>query len=155
MRVILLCAGYATRLYPLTENHPKPLLAVGNKPILEWILDRVGGEGEAVETAIGYVPKANALDLAGLSLKPGTVEALFSINTDEWLEDLKSQEEFFGQFGDRLPQMIKQEVEALTLRVDANSASLMRIEYSLGAWAEKQKIQDEAIKRIKQRVGIS
>ncbi|OGW78355.1 MAG: hypothetical protein A2Z83_03825 [Omnitrophica bacterium GWA2_52_8] len=41
MRVILLCAGYATRLYPLTENHPKPLLAVGNKPILEWILDRI------------------------------------------------------------------------------------------------------------------
>ncbi len=41
MRVILLCAGYATRLYPLTENTPKPLLPVGGKPMLEWILDRV------------------------------------------------------------------------------------------------------------------
>lgn len=41
MRAIILCAGYATRLYPLTENMPKPLLPVGPKPILEWILERV------------------------------------------------------------------------------------------------------------------
>ena len=41
LKVIILCAGYATRLYPLTENLPKPLLPVGNKPILEWILERV------------------------------------------------------------------------------------------------------------------
>jgi glucose-1-phosphate thymidylyltransferase len=41
MKAIILCAGYATRLYPLTENTPKPLLPVGNKPILEWILERV------------------------------------------------------------------------------------------------------------------
>lgn len=41
MKVILLCAGYATRLYPLTENNPKPLLPVGGKPMIEWILGRV------------------------------------------------------------------------------------------------------------------
>jgi glucose-1-phosphate thymidylyltransferase len=41
LKVIILCAGYATRLYPLTENTPKPLLPVGDKPILEWILERV------------------------------------------------------------------------------------------------------------------
>ncbi len=41
MQVILLCAGYATRLYPLTQNQPKPLLPIGNRPILECILDRV------------------------------------------------------------------------------------------------------------------
>ena len=41
LKVIILCAGYATRLYPLTENMPKPLLPVGEKPILEWILERV------------------------------------------------------------------------------------------------------------------
>ena len=41
MKVILLCAGYATRLYPLTLDTPKPLLPVGGRPLLEWILDRV------------------------------------------------------------------------------------------------------------------
>ena len=41
MKTILLCAGYATRLYPLTIDHPKPLLPVGGRPILEWILERL------------------------------------------------------------------------------------------------------------------
>ncbi len=41
MKVILLCAGYATRLYPLTQDKPKPLLPIAGRPILEWILDRV------------------------------------------------------------------------------------------------------------------
>ena len=38
MKAIILAAGYATRLYPLTENFPKPLLEVGGKPILDWLL---------------------------------------------------------------------------------------------------------------------
>ena len=41
MKIILLCAGYATRLYPLTQDTPKPLLSIGERPILEWIFDRV------------------------------------------------------------------------------------------------------------------
>ena len=39
MKCIILAAGYATRLYPLTENFPKPLLDVGGKPILDWLVD--------------------------------------------------------------------------------------------------------------------
>lgn len=39
MKAILLAAGYATRLYPLTENFPKPLLEVGGRPILDWLID--------------------------------------------------------------------------------------------------------------------
>lgn len=41
MKAVLLCAGYATRLYPLTENQPKPLLPVAGRPIAEYILDRL------------------------------------------------------------------------------------------------------------------
>ena len=39
MKAIILAAGYATRLYPLTENFPKPLLPVGGKPILDWLIE--------------------------------------------------------------------------------------------------------------------
>lgn len=46
MKVILLCAGYATRLYPLTKDRPKPLLPVGGKPMIEWILDCIKGVPE-------------------------------------------------------------------------------------------------------------
>lgn len=41
MKCILLCAGYATRLFPLTENFPKALLEVGGKPIIDYILEKV------------------------------------------------------------------------------------------------------------------
>src|SRR5919198_1533377 len=41
MNAIILCAGYATRLYPLTLNEAKPLLEVAGKPIVEWVLDNL------------------------------------------------------------------------------------------------------------------
>ena len=41
MKAIILAAGYATRLYPLTENFPKPLLSVGGKPILDWLIEDI------------------------------------------------------------------------------------------------------------------
>ncbi len=45
MKCIILAAGYATRLYPLTENFPKPLLKVGEKTILDWLLDDIHTAG--------------------------------------------------------------------------------------------------------------
>ena len=45
MKCIILAAGYATRLYPLTENFPKPLLAVGDKTILDWLLEDIDRSG--------------------------------------------------------------------------------------------------------------
>ena len=42
---MILAAGYATRLYPLTENYPKPLLMVGNKTILDWLIDDIDTSG--------------------------------------------------------------------------------------------------------------
>ena len=45
MKCLILAAGYATRLYPLTENFPKPLLKVGDKTILDWLIDDIKGAG--------------------------------------------------------------------------------------------------------------
>lgn len=45
MKCLILAAGYATRLYPLTENFPKPLLQVQGKPILDWLIDDMEGAG--------------------------------------------------------------------------------------------------------------
>jgi len=46
MKCLILAAGYATRLYPLTENFPKPLLTVGDKTILDWLVDDIDGAKE-------------------------------------------------------------------------------------------------------------
>ena len=49
MKCIVLAAGYATRLYPLTENFPKPLLCVKERPILDWLLYDIDSAGEVDE----------------------------------------------------------------------------------------------------------
>jgi len=45
MKCLILAAGYATRLYPLTENFPKPLLTIGDKTILDWLVDDIDTAG--------------------------------------------------------------------------------------------------------------
>lgn len=55
MKCVILAAGYATRLYPLTENFPKPLLKVGEKTILDWLIDDIDACG-AVD---GYIVISN------------------------------------------------------------------------------------------------
>lgn len=55
MKCLILAAGYATRLYPLTENFPKPLLKVGDKTILDWLVDDIDSAGEVD----GYVVISN------------------------------------------------------------------------------------------------
>ena len=45
MKCLILAAGYATRLHPLTENFPKPLLKVGDKSIVDWLVDDIATAG--------------------------------------------------------------------------------------------------------------
>ena len=52
MKCLILAAGYATRLYPLTENFPKPLLEVGDKTILDWLIDDIDTSGEVDEYVV-------------------------------------------------------------------------------------------------------
>lgn len=52
MKCLILAAGYATRLYPLTENFPKPLLTVGDKTILDWLVDDIDTLGEVDEYVV-------------------------------------------------------------------------------------------------------
>lgn len=52
MKCLILAAGYATRLYPLTENFPKPLLKVKGKAILDWLVDDIRGSGVVDEYAV-------------------------------------------------------------------------------------------------------
>lgn len=55
MKCLVLAAGYATRLYPLTRNFPKPLLDVAGKPILDWLIEDI----EKTGTADGYAVISN------------------------------------------------------------------------------------------------
>ncbi len=52
MKCLILAAGYATRLYPLTENFPKPLLKVREKTILDWLIDDIDSSGTVDEYVV-------------------------------------------------------------------------------------------------------
>lgn len=52
MKCLILAAGYATRLYPLTENFPKPLLEVGGKTILDWLIEDIDASGAVDEYVV-------------------------------------------------------------------------------------------------------
>jgi len=90
-----------------------------NLRVLEWIINRISEDEEAVETPIGYVPKREGIDLAGLQIAPKTMEQLLAVNPDEWLEELKLQEEFFGQFGARLPAEMRRQLDLQKKRLSA------------------------------------
>ena len=76
-----------------------------NVRVLRWILDRCEGRAEARETAIGFVPTAESLDLRGLEedVPPEVLDELLAVSREDWEAEIASQNEFFAKFGDRLP----------------------------------------------------
>jgi phosphoenolpyruvate carboxykinase (GTP) len=88
-----------------------------NVRVLKWMLERVRGTADARETAVGYVPTPGALDLDGLDLRPGAIEALLRVDPADWKHDWHHLGEFLGKFGDRLPEEIRRQYEALGQRL--------------------------------------
>ncbi|MFN7144652.1 MAG: phosphoenolpyruvate carboxykinase (GTP) [Myxococcota bacterium] len=95
-----------------------------NLRVLEWILERCEGRGEAVETPIGNVP--TSIDLDGLELPASALTELLRVDPEEWSREAASQAEFFQTYGDRVPQALWDEHAALVERtslVVENAAS--------------------------------
>ena len=88
-----------------------------NMRVLMWILDRCEGKVDAVETAIGFVPKAEDLDLEGLDISEETIKELLSVDTENWKADCKNIREFYAQIGERVPAELYEELEALEARL--------------------------------------
>ncbi len=88
-----------------------------NLRVLNWILDRCDGKVDATETAIGYLPKAEDLDVSGLNLSDEVMAELLSVDKEAWLEDVANQKEFFAPLGDRMPAELKEEQAALEARL--------------------------------------
>ncbi len=88
-----------------------------NSRVLKWVAERVEGKGEAVETPVGYVPTPGALDVSGLNLTDEGMKAALEVKNQDWLNELPTIREHLAQFGDRLPNELNQEVEALEKRL--------------------------------------
>ena len=83
-----------------------------NMRVLMWILDRCEGKVDADEVAIGYVPKAEDINIEGLGIDLDTVKELLSVDKAVWQEEAAGIKEFFAKF-DRLPKEMADELATL------------------------------------------
>jgi len=90
-----------------------------NSRVIQWIFERIEGEGEAVETPIGYLPTLSGIDRSGLEVSDEAMRELLKVDRGEWLNELPSIDSHFAQFGDRLPEGLREERAALEKRLRA------------------------------------
>ncbi|MBB65797.1 MAG: phosphoenolpyruvate carboxykinase (GTP) [Waddliaceae bacterium] len=88
-----------------------------NIRVLKWIFDRCSGKGHAVKTPVGFVPESGALDLSNLDLSDEVIEELLSVNVDEWKDEVEELKLYFGLYGERLPQGVRDELEQMSDRL--------------------------------------
>jgi len=88
-----------------------------NIRVLKWILDRVNGKGDALESALGYLPAPNAIDTHGLNVSTETMKTLTSVDVPGWQNAHHGMEEFYLQFGSRMPREIWEEHRGLGERL--------------------------------------
>jgi phosphoenolpyruvate carboxykinase (GTP) len=88
-----------------------------NLRVLEWILERCNNKVEAIKTPIGFMPRVSDIDMTGLDLPNNALEKLLTINTKDWLEELKGIKKFFRQFKKDLPDELWQEHQAVSSRL--------------------------------------
>ena len=84
-----------------------------NLRVLEWIIKRCEGKENAKETAIGFVPNAEDINLDGLDFDPNTLKAILEVDNDLWKNEAVGIAEFYEKFGDRLPTELNSQLETL------------------------------------------
>jgi len=99
-----------------------------NSRVLQWIYNRVTGNGrntgngQAVETPIGLMPGATALDTQGLDISAQDLAELLRVDVEGWIKELPGIREHFKKLGERLPQALVDELAALEQRLQKAQA---------------------------------
>ena len=88
-----------------------------NSRVLKWMCERIEGKVGARKTSIGLMPNEGDIDLNGLSLPPGDMRELMSINTEEWKAEIPNIENHFSSFGNRLPERLKKQFQEFIRRL--------------------------------------
>jgi len=91
-----------------------------NMRVLEWIIKRCEGMVDADETAIGFVPKAEDINLAGIEdeVSEAQLKEILSVDKALWDDEAKGIEEFYSKFGDRLPKALSDELNTLKANLE-------------------------------------
>ena len=84
-----------------------------NMRVLMWILARCKGEVDAVETPIGFVPKAEDINIEGLDITLDTIKGLLDVDKALWTEEAAGIDDFYKSIGARVPKELWDEYEIL------------------------------------------
>ena len=93
-----------------------------NSRVLDWIVRRAAGEAGAVDGVTGRYPKLEEFNLEGLDLGAEEWAKMYDIDPDAWAAEMDGTEEYFAQFGDKLPQAVKDQLAAFRERIAAARA---------------------------------
>jgi phosphoenolpyruvate carboxykinase (GTP) len=88
-----------------------------NSRVLKWVLERVSGEAEAIDTAIGRVPLPDGIDTTGLDMSPELLAELLKVDNEAWRGEIPLIEEHFAFIGEHLPAELAEELKALEKRL--------------------------------------
>ncbi len=86
---------------------------------IKWALQRVAGEVDAVEAISGRLPQPDDLDLSGLDIDDATLDKIFDLDPKAWSAEADLTEEYFAQFGEKLPTELVGQLKALRERINA------------------------------------
>jgi len=84
-----------------------------NSRVLSWVFDRAGGEGEAEETPIGFIPAPGSIDTEGMDISAEDMDKLLAVDLDDWRAEVPSIREHYAKFGDKIPATLTAEVDRL------------------------------------------
>ena len=88
-----------------------------NTRVLKWVLERIAGSTDAIETPIGMVPKSQDIDISGLDLTSQQLETLLAVDQNEWQEELSLIRDHYDAIGERLPSEMTLQLEQLSERL--------------------------------------
>ena len=91
-----------------------------NSRVLAWIFRRCEGKSKAVKTPIGLVPAAGELNLTGLDLQPDGLRQMLEVDRAELRGELPQIAEHLGQFGERLPAEIGEQLRSFAIEIELN-----------------------------------
>jgi phosphoenolpyruvate carboxykinase (GTP) len=88
-----------------------------NSRVLAWVFERCAGRASGRETPLGTMPRAEDLELFGLTLPPADLDALLSVDAEGWLREIPQVRAYYAQFGDKLPAELPRQLDQLEQRL--------------------------------------
>ncbi len=92
-----------------------------NSRVLKWILERIDGTAQAVDTPLGLLPEIDGIDTSGLDLNDLAMQRLLEVDSDSWIQEVPLIENHLKAIGDRLPEEMTSQLDYLKSRIGLES----------------------------------